>query len=148
MMFRYLKWRWKIWRLERRCRAAEEGTERAIERARAQNAPPHEIDAIIGGSSADVLRYKIREALSDYLISEAYRLFIPLPDWDKQDKIRESGAGYDAVKHVLTRDAINELRSAIRAEKKARAERFLMWVPGIVGILGAAIGLASILIRK
>jgi hypothetical protein len=103
-----------------------------------------EIDTIIGGSSADVLRWRLREALSDYLISEAYRLFIPLPDWDKQDKV---GSG-DTVKHVLTRDAINELRSAIRAEKKARVEQFLMWVPGIVGILGAAIGLASILIRK
>jgi hypothetical protein len=134
-----MQWRWKIWRLERRCRAQEKGTERAIERARARNAPPHEIDEIIGGSSADVLRYKIHEALSDYLILEANRLFIPLPDRDKQ---------VGGLKYVLTRDAINELRSAIRAEKKARAERFLMWVPGIVGILGAAIGLASILIRK
>jgi hypothetical protein len=139
-----MQWRWKIWRLERRLRAQEEGTERAIERARARNASSLEIDGIIGGSSADVLRHKIRETLSDYLISEAYRLFIPLPDWDKQDKV----GGGDAVKYVLTRDAINELRSAIRAEKKARAERFLIWVPGVIGILGTLIGLASILIRK
>ena len=144
MMFRHVQFRWKIWRLQRRLRAAEEGTEKAVEAARARNASSMEIDTIIGGSSADVLRWRLREALSDYLISEAYRLFIPLPDWDKQDKV---GSG-DTVKPVLTRDAINELRSAIRAEKKARVEQFLMWVPGIVGILGAAIGLASILIRK
>jgi hypothetical protein len=52
------------------------------------------------------------------------------------------------TKHVLSRAGINELRSAIRAEKKARVERFLMWAPGITGILGAAIGLAAILIGK
>jgi hypothetical protein len=143
-MFRYLRLRWKIWQLERRVRADREGTERAIERARARKAPPHEIDEIFGGSSEGVLLYKIRETLSDYLISEAYRLFIPLPDWDKQDKAGSS----DTVKYVLTRDAINELRSAIRAEKKARVERFLMWVPGIVGILGALIGLVSLLKGK
>jgi hypothetical protein len=143
-MFRYLRLRWELWRLERRARADRKGTERAIERARARNAPEYEIETIIGGSSEGVLLYKIRELLSDYLISEAYRLFIPLPNWDKQD---QAGNG-DTAKYVLNRDAINELRSAIRAERKARAERFLMWVPGIVGILGALIGLVSILVGK
>jgi hypothetical protein len=140
-MLRYAQLRWKIWRLERRARTEREGTEKAVERARARNASSHEIEEIIGGSSEGVLLYKIREALSDYLISEAYRLFIPLPDWDEQTK----GGSSDPAKYVLTRDAINGLRSAIRAEKKARTDRFLIWVPGVVGILGAAIGLASIL---
>jgi hypothetical protein len=130
-MLRYLQLRWKIWRLERQVRADEQGTERAIERAKARNALD-EIEGIIGGSSAGVLRYRIREALSDYLIAEAYRLFIPLPDWDRQDKGNSDGT----EKYVLTRDEINELRAAIRAEKKARTERFLMWVAPIIGIIG------------
>jgi hypothetical protein len=141
-MFRYFRYRWKIWQLERAVKAAEQGTERAIQRARARNAP-EEIDAIIGGSNQDVLRYKIRVALSEYLVSEAYRLFIPLPDRDNNDLWDIT----DTDEHVLNRDGINELRSAIRAEKKARAERFLMWMPSIVGILGAAIGLAAILAK-
>jgi hypothetical protein len=82
--------------------ADREGTEKAIEKARARNAPEHEIDAIIGGSSEGVLRYRIREALSDYLVSEAYRLFIPLPDWEKRTIDGDTG------KYVLTPNAINE----------------------------------------
>ena len=83
MMFRYVQLRWKISQLERK---------RAVERARARNAPPdpHEIDGI-GGSSEGVLLYNIRELLSDYLISEAHRLFIPLPDWDKQSWLPRHG---------------------------------------------------------
>jgi hypothetical protein len=104
-----------------------------------------EIDGITGGSSAGVLRRRIQEAQSEYLISEADRLLIPMPDWDDHNLWSVHA---DTDEHVLNRAGINELRSAIRLEKKARAERFLMWVPGIVGILGAAIGLASILIRK
>lgn len=81
-MLRYLQLRGKIWRLERACRADEQGAEKAVERARARNASPIEIEEITGGSSAEVLQRKIHEALSKYLISEANRLVIPIPDWD------------------------------------------------------------------
>jgi hypothetical protein len=48
----------------------------------------------------------------------------------------------------LNRAGLKQLRSDIRAEKKARAERLLMWVPALtamVGIIGALTGLAAIL---
>jgi hypothetical protein len=144
-MFRYLRLRWKISRLERRCRAEEEGTEKAVEAAMARNASPGEIEAITGGSSEGVLQRKIQEALSKYLISEANRLVIPVPDWDDHNLW---SVNTDTDEHVLNRAGIDELRSAIRAEKKARTERLLMWVPGITGIIGAAIGLAAILVGK
>jgi hypothetical protein len=62
---------------------------------------------------------------------------------------------HDGDRHFLTPAGFAQLRAAIRAERKARAEEtkaradlFAMWVPGIVGILGALIGLASILVGK
>jgi len=48
----------------------------------------------------------------------------------------------------LSQLGINKLRADIRAERKARVELFLMWMPRVVGILGALIGLAAILVRK
>jgi hypothetical protein len=84
--------------------------------------------------------------MSAYLVSEADRLLIPLPDWDDENSWTTFNT--DTVEHVLSRTGIDELRSKIRAEKKARADRFVMWVPGIVGILGALIGLAAILVGR
>jgi hypothetical protein len=58
--------------------------------------------------------------------------------WDKDNE------GYSYLSQI----GINKLRADIRAERKARVELFLMWVPGVVGILGALIGLAAILMGK
>ena len=52
----------------------------------------------------------------------------------------------DDPNHVfLTERGINHMRALVRGERKAQADLFLMWMPGVVGILGALIGLAAIL---
>src|SRR5262245_9612819 len=140
-MFPYLRLRWEIWRLEHRRNTEEKGTHKAVETARARSVPPAEIEEITGGSSEGVLQRKIHEAHSRYLVSEARRLVIPAPDWNDNELWSINS---DTGDHVLSVAGINKLRADIRAEKKARAERFLMWVPGIVGILGALIGLVSV----
>ena len=48
----------------------------------------------------------------------------------------------------ITEHGIDHMRAAIRAERKARVELFLMWMPGVVGILGALIGLVAVLTSK
>jgi hypothetical protein len=75
-----------------------------------------------------------------YLFAEAHRLVIPTAHFHRKESWEDGPTG---ARH-LTLDAINELRSAIRAEKKVRREAFLMWVPAITaltGLAGAAIGL-------
>ena len=57
-------------------------------------------------------------------------------------------AGQSVLSACLTEKGVIRVRSIVRAEHKANLEIFLMWVPGVVGLIGAAIGLASILIRK
>jgi hypothetical protein len=145
-MLEYLRYRWKIARLQRAIRADEEGTKRAVEDARRRGAA-HEVEEIEGGSDAPVLRYKLRQTMSSYLEAQADRLFIPLPDLKDHNKwtVFDNGRREE---HVLSREGIDELRSKIRTERKARAERFLMWSSGIVGILGALIGLASMLVGR
>ena len=144
-MFGYLRLRWKIWRLEGRAGKDEHATAKAVGIAMARGASSQEIDEITGGGDEGVLRRRIHAAMSKYLVSKANRLVIPLPDWEDE---RFWSVNSEAGEPVLTRAGINELRSAIRAEKKAGQERFLAWVPGIIGILGAMIGLAAILLGK
>lgn len=88
-------------------------------------------------------RDEVRKAHTTYLAKKASRLIVPAPErneamWDP---------GSDGRSH-LTDVGINAMRSAIRAEKKARLEIFLMWVPGIVGILGTLVGLAAVLMKR
>lgn len=144
-MFEYWGLRWKLSRLERATRAAGKGTDEAVEAARRRGASSIEVDEIAGGSDEGMLQRRIHEALSEYLIAKAHRLVIPLPEWTNSNFW---SVNIDTDEHVLTRAGINELRSAIRAEEKARQERVLAWVPAIIGILGAMIGLAAILVGK
>jgi len=84
--------------------------------------------------------------MSDYLVSEADRLLIPLPDDNEQNWTAFDDG--EAMEHVLTRKGINELRTAIRAERKARSERFLMLTSGLIGVIGAITGLVSVLVGR
>jgi hypothetical protein len=139
-MIEYLRLQMKIWRLERAYAAEEKGTEKAVERAKARGAFG-EIEGILGGNHSFIHRRKIREAQSDYLLSEADRLIVPVPDWNNPEMWDDDGE-----RRHLSREGLKQLRSDIRAEKKARAERLLIWVPAVVGIIGALTGLAAIVI--
>jgi hypothetical protein len=142
-MIEYLKFRWRLWRWRKRYIEDERRTEAAVAAAKARGADATEIEEIWGGSDTHVLRYRVRVAMSDYLIAEADRLLIPLPD--KEDKnIWEDVERYP----TLTRQGINEVRAAIRADRKARMELFVMWLPGVTGVLGTLVALVAILVGK
>jgi hypothetical protein len=142
-MFEYWRLQRKLSRLERAYRKDEEGTRAAVEAARLRGASSRDIEEITGGSDAPVIQRRIHEALSNYLIAKAHRLVIPLPD-RSEDNLWSVNS--DTGEAVLTRQGINELRSVIRSEEKARREAILMWVPAITavtGLLGALIGVIA-----
>jgi hypothetical protein len=117
-----------------------------LEKAKARNASRGEIEtleyerAMDGMDSSD----EIRRLHSRYYFRQAARMLIPLPD----SKDKELWEHEPPNRVYLTERGIVHMRSAIRAERKARLEMFLMWVPGVVGLLGTAIGLAAILTGK
>jgi hypothetical protein len=135
---------WRVRQFQRRIRADEEGTRQAVEKAKARGVSQDEIDEIAGGAVAGVLRWKVREATSDYLISKADRLIIPLPP-DDDEKMWTIVDDDSERKYVLTYAGINELRNAIRAERKGRIERWLMLTSGLVGVIGAITGLVAVI---
>ncbi|MGJ5175269.1 hypothetical protein ACQR16_10150 [Bradyrhizobium oligotrophicum] len=142
-MFLYLQFRRKLRKLERDQRSEEKGYEERIAEAKKRGAKGEEISDIDQEGLSLYFHYQdeIQQLHSSYLISQARRLFIPAPPLN--DKAMWDHDIGDRV--FLSEQGINQLRAAIRVEKKARAEFVLMWVPGLVGILGTLIGLASIL---
>jgi hypothetical protein len=87
---------------------------------------------------------KSASCILNIYVRKTSRLLLPLPATSDETMWEKEGANYI----YLTEHGINHLRAAIRVERKARVELFLMWMPGVVGILGALIGLAAILMQK
>jgi hypothetical protein len=145
-MFNYAQLQWKLHKLARVWDHVDAANEARLKEARDSKALAEVIAEINREIAADYFEHEddVRRAHTKYLLAEASRLIVPIPDREEENTWRMTFSGHQ----VLTETGINTLRAAVRAERKARLEIFLMWVPGVVGLLGAAIGLASILIKK
>jgi hypothetical protein len=144
-VFAYLRFRWDLWQLEREQRKIGKKYEAMIKDANARKLSVGEIDTIEYEGTVDSLEFQenIWKLHSRYLCRQAARVLLPTPDLDNKEMWEHEPPN----RVYLTEKGINHTRAAIRAERKARAEMFLMYVPGIVGILGTLIGLTSILVK-
>ena len=145
-MFDYLRFRWKLGQLERDLRQTDNKYEADIKAARQRKASADDVDSIEHAQMSEhfLFRDEIQTLHSRYLSTQASRLIIPRPPLGDETMWEKDGLD----RHILSEAGINHLRAAIRAERKARLELFLMWVPGVVGILGALIGLVAMLIGR
>jgi hypothetical protein len=145
-VFGYSRFRYRLWRLERHDWRVSKRNTAIFKAAEKRNASKEEIGALQTEVGADewFSQCEIQQLHSDYLRNVAHKLVIPVPNFSDNlmwDKLGDS-------LHCLSEHGINKLRVDIRAERKARVDLFVMWMPGIVGILGALIGLAAILVGK
>ena len=142
----YGRFRWKLWKLQRDERRAEKQYRRLIAEAE-KRGDSEEVGGLESEQSHIEIEFQVATAKlhSEYLIRKSYRLLVPLPEYNQESGMWDKDKG-----HIfLSERGINKVRADVRAERKARTEMFLMWVPGIVGILGTLIGLVSVLaIRK
>ena len=81
-----------------------------------------------------------------YLKSKADKLLVPMPD----DKDTEMYKSYDfddeqGAKKILTTKGMHKLHVILREENKARREVVAFWFTIITGLIGATIGLVSVL---
>ena len=145
-MFAYLNFRWQLMSLEREERRLERTNSAAIRAAKQRKALEDEIYELEreGAENSWHFEEESQKLHSRYWQLEARRFLIQQPDLSDTTMYER-----DEPNHVyLSKAGINHMRGLIRAEKKARVELFLMWVPGVVGILGALIGLAAILTSR
>lgn len=103
-----------------------------------------EIEDISGDAMRDdyELDDEVFELHTQFLMTEARRLMIETPE--RKNEEMWTHAIVSGRPH-LTKKGIFELRAAIRSEKRAVRKYFLLWVPGITGILGLIVALAAIL---
>lgn len=81
-----------------------------------------------------------------FLKSKADKLLVPMPD-DKDTEMYKS-YGFDdeqGAKKILTTKGMHKLRVMLREESKARREVVAFWFTIITGLIGATIGLVSVL---
>lgn len=108
------------------------------------------------GFNLDIIDATIQENISRDLIQQAQKLHVPTSGVGGKNKWMEQEEFGDAYhfRHwrVLSPEAFSELRTAIREEKRQRRKTWAFWVKlaGIIitaltGLIGAAIGLVSVL---
>jgi hypothetical protein len=112
------------------------------------NAPKEEVEKLAQQieMESDFLKQEAHYLHEEYLWRDAARLMIPFPD-PKDDENWEKSEFNPLGRH-MSRKALNSMRAAVRAERKARMELLVMWLPSVVGIIGALTGLAAVLIGK
>lgn len=142
-----LKDRWKLYKLRRQEKKLDEEVERRLVEAKEKN----EVDKFREWYNSayvayEVIRLSRNRIVSEALMQEADDLHLPRPpaDRSKWEFGEQSGM-------ALTPEAMTDIRSAIRKEKRERRETVEWWVKllgGLIGILtglvGALIGLVSV----
>lgn len=130
-MFAYLKFSLRLAKLERKKDRLDEEYEVRIENARKRGISEDEMQKL-QGEAMNVwynLEEEIKKLHSNYLVRQAHRLLISLPQDAMGGRVWESD---ENGLHYLNERGIMRLRADIRAERKARVELFLMWMPGAV----------------
>ena len=102
-------------------------------------------------SEDEVIEMRIDALITHTLVSDAESLFLPVPERSDKKLWKES---YTSGQYCLSPEGISLLRDAIRDEKKKRREVRFAYIEVIgkvvamlTGLVGACIGLASILRR-
>jgi hypothetical protein len=114
-----------------------------IRNARGEKKPADEIDKLVRAviSEIDEVEDRIAELQSDRLITTAERLGVPVPPYHDVDQRWRVLVHTDRL--ILSVTAMQELRSAIRTERKEHSELVRSWLASIAGIIGAARGLSA-----
>lgn len=150
-MFDYARFRWSLFWMEQSRQRSNKASDSKRAELKASLKGKELRDALEQHENSEMMdRLEFDEIIyqmhTRYLRKEARRLIVPLKNWDSKEAWEE---GLTGTRH-MTDEAINQLRAAIRTEKKARRESFLMWVPvigALAGLIGVATGLAAVMTR-
>ncbi len=159
-MFKWLSYRRKLYRLNRRERKLSKQGEALFEESQKTNDSVLLDNWLDDGAQREYedISWERKKLVTRSLLNEADLLHLPRPSYGEKDKwqidVREESTG-TVSSEVLTPEAMLDLRSLIRKEKKETRETVEWWVKIIVGVItigtglvGALIGLVSILKHK
>ncbi|WP_312679854.1 hypothetical protein [Stutzerimonas nitrititolerans] len=146
-MLAYLQYRWALWRVIS-CRR------RTAKIYKAQLA--HAIKSRAGRDAVEGIKYdqhhelsmlddEIETLASQYLLSIAHRLLVPIPHYQEEGGAWERSS-YTGTAY-LTREGMKALRQEIREEEQARQRGLLAWTSAAIGVIGAFTGLAAVVLK-
>lgn len=147
-MFAEASYRCRLWRLQAARRKNSRMHDRELKKLKRAKASSDEIDAILADYSFedDVIENDLMLLRSRHLVATASGLFIPIPENDEISKAWVPAQDGSGRRH-LTLEAQSDLAAEIRKERSGRSERFRLWLAGLTGLVGAATGLAALLLR-
>lgn len=151
-MLRGIRDRIALYKLNRREKKVDAEEERIRKRAKEQKDQSilDEWYGSLGSWEYEDIEWSRKRIASDRLIADADELHLPRPRHGEENKW-EVDKPLLSAGNVLTPEAMVELRTAIRKEKRERRETVEWWVKTIggvitigTGLVGALIGLVSV----
>lgn len=142
-MFEGFSFHYRHWQLERSKHRLYRRYEKDIKEARKRKKSDEEIESIYDNErfGAELIDDAIAQLLTRYYSRQATKNFLPRPPRDSWEESSITGDRY------LTREAIRDLRIALRQERKERSENLRLWLAGLTGLVGALTGLAALLLK-
>ena len=147
-MFRWLRYKIKLGKINRQRKKLDKEGER--KQAEGQEKKDEFIFENWRDSYGDdawrEIEWERQKLVSNYCLREADERHLPRPKYADKTKWEEEDDEYGG-RHglVLTVEAITELRATIRKEKREANDGWIRLLPIITGLIGALIGLVSVL---
>lgn len=146
-MLEHLKYRLALSKLFKQKEELRTAFSADIRKARTEGKRTDDIESIESQSRVEeqMLDEQISILVTNYLIGQASRRFVPIPPHSEQNMW--SQCDVISNRYVLTNDGITRLRSALRSEQKERNEMWLTMLAALTGIVGALTGLVAVMNR-
>jgi hypothetical protein len=147
-MIDYIKYQLELAKLFKQKKSIHDTFTKEIHSAQNEGKSRKEIDSI--EAEAYFERRWIDENISilvtDYLIRNANRRFVPVPSRDENGMWEE--CDIVSKRYVLTNAGISKLQTSLRLDNKERNEIALKILAAITGIIGAATGLLAVWLSR
>jgi hypothetical protein len=140
-MFERIKYRYRLCKLKRSEKRTKKIYDSHIKKAQNDDEKQSVISEAMFFIGEEDL--KIRKLHTDYLRQVANNLIVPLPEF-KDESIWENVNSL-GIMYILTPKGVYELKRLIRNEKKEKREVIFNWITLLIGLLGAIIGVISVL---
>jgi hypothetical protein len=143
-MFNYLKYRLRLFRLERHNRKATKRYKEKIKETIGSQNDWMELQSL--SEESDKWQHGIDSFKTEYYQSACNRYIIPMPNrsdvnyYYTYDFDNEEGDRY-----ILRTEGFYAVRNLIKKEQKERRERVSFWFSIIMGLIGGTIALVSVL---
>lgn len=146
-MLATLRYELALWRLQKEQRKLRHYFEKKNRELVANKASAIEMQRLSEEEMFEVgtIQDQIARLQTTFFREEANRYMIHVPPFDTEADNAAWEFSSTCAHYQLKREALAELRSAVRKEKTERVQRFQSWATIVIGLIGAMIGLISVL---